>query len=168
MGFDTYTNRALIIPLADFLNLLKPAHLRGVKLTALSNKNYIDVDYIINADSIQEARLAIWHCFMDSVKDENKQWVSPDNGFAGADLLNDLVKLVVPMEIRYVGNPYKCDEFTNLTSELKPGLYVAFECDDLFETVMTPIGKAIGSLWHQERINKTNEISPITWATGSN
>lgn len=164
MSFDVNVNTHLIVDFADFLNLFKEVHLQGIKIVARRLADNVETGEILDAASIEEARLAIWNLFSNFIQSEEYQWVSPDDSWE-AGFIAELAEIVGPLRIEYLGNPRKGYGYKSW--DLDDGLQIAFECEDLFETVMSPKGQTIGKLFQQSGITSGNEISPTTWASAN-
>ena len=171
MSFDVNTRRHLFLDFADFLNLFKPCHLRGIKIVANRYRffNGVDTNCIEDSASIEEARQAIWEFLNNFINAQDKyegKWVSPE-GSHEAGMIEALAEIVLPpMRIEYVGNPRKASSYVSW--DLSNDLQIAFECTDLFETVMTPKGKSVGTILRQAGISDDDEIAPTDWASASN
>jgi len=165
MSFDVNVRTYLIVDFGDFLNLFKDAHLQGIKIVARRLADNVDTGEILNAASIEEARLAIWSLFGNFIQSQEYQWVSPNDSWE-AGFIAELAEIVVPLQIKYLGNP--SNGYGYKSSDLDSRLQIAFECEDLFETVMTPKGQTIGKIFQQSGITNGNEIGPTTWADASN
>lgn len=166
MSFDVNPHSHLFLDFEEFLNLFKPVHLPGIKLMAMpavSNRIQIG-STLLGVETIQEARLAIWNWFGEFLSTLDHRWISPED-YCEAQFIQDIAELVVPLCIVFVGNPQK-REYGYVSWDLDDKLQIAFECEDLFETVMTPKGQVIGKILSQAGVLDDSSIAPTNWASG--
>lgn len=169
MGIDIYSNSGFTLPYEAFLRLIKPAHVRSIKVhavqlflrrfprecsrEALDKKMENTLNQLLAANDPVEMAEAL----TDSMKEEGK-WISSkfEGESQGLCLIQCISRVLLPIE------PEEIHIFENERQEDCYGQelnvpILVFSSSQCFKVVMTPIGRTMAKTLGKD------EITNSTW-----
>lgn len=165
MGMDISSNRGFLLPFVDFLNLIGPAHLEGIRTAAirLFRKKTEDCEH--DAAFLEETIQAIQAAnSVDAVRAALTKMVKPHKDYLSEDLremellrcVSKVILPVVPLMGQRFDNP-RLNGYDVPIGEL----VLQFKFEDCFESRMNRSGEAMA------RTLGKDVIIPVEWTTMS-